>query len=60
MFKMTFFDYYDSPASVSALTSQVSITSIDTFTLFTNRCVNATTSGGYERGTSSITLFEIS
>ena len=55
-----FFDYYDSPASISALTYQVSIAGTDALTLFTNRCVNATTSGGYERGTSSITLFEIS
>lgn len=55
-----FFDYYDSPASTSALTYQVCLAGTDALTLYTNRCVNATTSGGYERGTSSITLFEIS
>ena len=55
-----FFDYYDTPASTSALTYQVSLAGTDALTLYTNRCVNSTTSGGYERGTSSITLFEIS
>ena len=55
-----FFDYYDSPASTSPLTYQVSLITNSGFTLYSNRCVNATTSGGYERGTSSITLFEIS
>lgn len=56
----TFFDYYDTPASTSALTYQISLVCPTAFTLYTNRCVNSTTSGGYERGTSSITLFEIS
>ena len=56
----TFFDCYDTPASVSALTYQVYLTGSASLTLFTNRCVNATTSSAdYERGTSSITLFEI-
>ena len=56
----TFFDYYDTPASTSALTYQISLVFPTAFTLYTNRRVNATTSGGYETGTSSITLFEIS
>jgi hypothetical protein len=55
-----FFDYYDTPATTSPVTYQVSIACPNAYTLYTNRCVNATTSGGYERGTSSITLFEIS
>ncbi len=54
-----FFDYYDSPGTVSALTYQVSIVCTSSFTLYTNRCVNGATTGGYERGTTSITLFEI-
>lgn len=54
-----FFDYYDSPASISALTYQVSVNCGDAITLYTNRCVNSATSSTYERGTSSITLFEI-
>ena len=55
-----FFDYYDSPASTSALTYQLSIASATAGTMYINRCVNATATGSYERGTSSITLFEIS
>lgn len=55
-----FFDYYDSPATTSALTYQLAIASATAGTMFINRCVNATASGSYERGTSSITLFEIS
>jgi hypothetical protein len=54
-----FFDYYDSPASTSSLTYQVCVTASTGGTMFINRCVNASSSGGYERGTSSITLFEI-
>lgn len=54
-----FFDYYDSPATTSALTYQLCIASYTGGTMYVNRCVNATTSGSYERGTSSITLFEI-
>lgn len=54
-----FYDYYDSPATVSSLTYQVTVNSSDSITMYTNRCVNATTSSSYERGTSSITLFEI-
>ena len=54
-----FMDYYDSPASTSSLTYQVACSTITACTLTTNRCINAGTSGGFERGTSSITLFEI-
>ena len=56
----TFFDCYDTPASLSAVTYQVYLTGSASPTLYTNRCVNSTTSNAdYERGTSSITLFEI-
>lgn len=54
-----FFDYYDSPGTVTPLTYQVSLTTTTGYTLYTNRCVNGATTGGYERGTTSITLFEI-
>lgn len=61
--EMLFMDYYDSPASVSALTYQVYVGFLSSSqTLYTNRTVSDSGSGastGYERGTSSITLFEI-
>lgn len=57
--EMAMFDYLDSPSSTSALTYQVCVASNSGGSMFVNRCVNATTSGGYERGTSSITLMEI-
>lgn len=54
-----FFDYWDAPQSTSALTYQMSMCTSTGGTIYINRCVNGTTSGGYERGTSSITLMEI-
>lgn len=57
--EMVFFDYYDSPASTSSLTYQISANGTDATTLYTNRTVTDTGGPGYERGTSSITLFEI-
>ncbi len=54
-----FFDCWDAPASTSALTYQLTFTSTTAGTMYINRCVNGTTSGGYERGTSSITVMEI-
>ena len=56
-----FFDYYDSPASTSSLTYQVYICLSSSQTLYTNRVVSSSSasSPSYERGTSSITLFEI-
>jgi hypothetical protein len=51
--------YLDSPASTTAVTYQLCIMNETTYTIYTNRCVNATASGGYERGTSSIVLMEI-
>jgi hypothetical protein len=54
-----FFDCWDAPASTSALTYQLTFTSTTGGTMYINRCVNGTTSGGYERGTSSITVMEI-
>ena len=58
--EMAYFDVYDTPATTSALTYQVAISQTygSTQTLYINRCVNASTSGGYERGTSSITVWE--
>jgi hypothetical protein len=54
-----YFDYYDSPNTVAAVTYQVCFMAGENGTVYTNRSVNAATSGGYERGTSSITLFEV-
>ena len=56
-----FFDYYDSPASISTLTYQVYICVQTSQTLYTNRVVGASSASSptYERGTSSITLMEI-
>lgn len=53
------FDYSDTPNTLSPVTYQLCIASNTGATLFTNRTVNATTTGGYERGSSSITLMEI-
>lgn len=61
--EMLFMDYYDSPGSTSALTYQVYVGFLSSSqTLYTNRTVSDSGGGastGYERGTSSITLFEI-
>jgi hypothetical protein len=54
-----FFDVWDTPATTSTLTYQLSMATSTGGTIYVNRCVNGTTSGGYERGTSSITLMEI-
>lgn len=54
-----FFDMIDSPANTSVLTYNVSIASTSASNYYLNRCVNAGTSGGLERGTSTITVFEI-
>lgn len=54
-----FFDMMDSPANTNVQTYTVGSTSGGAYTYFINRCVNGATSGGYERGTSSITVFEI-
>jgi hypothetical protein len=56
--EMMYFDYYDTPSSVSALTYQVYASAVTASTLFTNRTVN-TVAGGYEYGRSNITLMEI-
>jgi len=52
------FDFYDSPNSIATLTYQVCITTDTAYTLYTNRVVTAA-AGGYEYGTSMITLMEI-
>lgn len=57
--EIAMFDYMDSPSTTSATTYQVCVSSNSGGTMFVNRCVGANTSGGYERGTSSITLWEI-
>jgi hypothetical protein len=54
-----FFDFYDSPGTVNTLTYNLCAMAASSVTLYVNRCVNGATSGSYERGTSSITLFEI-
>lgn len=55
-----FYDYYDLPASTSPVVYQMAICNVGTAsTMYINRCVNAATTSGYERGTSSITLMEI-
>lgn len=54
-----FFDMIDTPNSTNTLTYTVATSSDTASTHFINRCVNATTAGGYERGSSSITVFEI-
>jgi hypothetical protein len=51
--------YIDSPASTVPTVYQLCMMNDTTYTLFTNRCVNATVTGGYERGTSSMVLMEI-
>lgn len=61
--EMLFMDYYDSPSSTSTLTYQVYVGFLSANQiLYTNRTALDTGGGatiGYERGTSSITLFEI-
>jgi hypothetical protein len=58
-----FLDCYDSPASISSLTYQLYLGFLSSSqTVYTNRTVSDSGGGGslgYERGTSSITLFEI-
>jgi hypothetical protein len=57
--EMMFFDFFDSPASTSALTYQVyANTTGSTPTIFTNRTV-AAAAASYEYGSSTITLWEI-
>jgi hypothetical protein len=56
--EMCSFQYIDTPASISALTYQVSVVAADASTLYTNRTVSAG-AGGLEYGTSIITLMEI-
>lgn len=54
-----FFDMIDTPNTTNTLVYSVATSSDTASTHFINRCVNATTAGGYERGSSSITVFEI-
>lgn len=56
--EMMFFDFYDSPATTSAVTYQVYANSTETPTIFTNRTVTAS-SASFEYGSSTITLWEI-
>jgi hypothetical protein len=57
--EMLYFDFYDSPSSISSVTYQVyaNCTSV-AYTLYTNRTV-AASSASYEYGSSTITLWEI-
>ena len=55
-----YLDYYDSPASTSALTYELCCNSTAAFTLYTNRVVSTLVgAGAYEVGVSSITAWEI-
>ena len=55
------FDYVDAPELPigSTITYDVCVSANQASKLYNNRCTNATTSGGYERGTSSIVIMEI-
>jgi hypothetical protein len=54
-----FYNYMDSPNTISAVTYRACVTLNTAGALYTNRVVNATTTDSYERGTSSIILMEI-
>jgi len=54
-----FYNYIDSPGTTSTVTYRAYYTPQSTETLYTNRTVNAATTVGFERGTSSIILMEI-
>ena len=54
-----FFDYYEAASSISPITYSLAVASYTAGTMYINRCVNASSGNDYERGTSSITLFEI-
>lgn len=54
-----FFDVWDFPASLTPLTYNLTMATSTGGTIYVNRCVSSSTSGGYERGTSSITVMEI-
>ena len=54
-----FYNYVDSPNTISAVTYRASVTPQVTEVLYTNRVVNASTAASFERGTSSIILMEI-
>ena len=57
--EVMFFDFYDSPATTSAVVYQAYINCTDSgTTLYTNRTV-AAAAAGYEYGSSTITLWEI-
>lgn len=56
--EMMYFDFYDTPNSISALTYQVYANSTETPTIYTNRTV-AAGGAGLEYGSSTITLWEI-
>lgn len=56
--EIMFFDFYDSPATTSAVVYQVYANGTDASTIYTNRTVTAS-SAAYEYGSSTITLWEI-
>jgi hypothetical protein len=56
--EMMYFDFHDSPASISAITYQVYANSTAASTLFTNRTVGAGATS-FEYGSSTMTLWEI-
>jgi hypothetical protein len=56
--EIMYLDYWDTPATTSAVTYQVYAATYNTATLYTNRTVTAATPN-YEYGNSTITLWEI-
>ena len=57
--EIVFWDYVDTPNSLGPHVYQVALASTTGGTIYLNRTVNGATSGGYERGTSSLTVWEI-
>ena len=57
--EIVYYQYIDTPNTVSTITYHATIRARDTQTMVTNRSINDTNAGDYERGTSSITLWEI-
>jgi heat shock protein HslJ len=55
------FQYFDVPGTTSTITYKVGFSQASTAigSLYTNRVVSTSTSGGYERGVSSIVATEI-
>lgn len=57
--EMVFWDYVDTPNLAGPITYQVALSSQQGTTMYINRTVTDTNAGNFERGTSSITVWEI-